>query len=141
MWPLRTTRANQFGFGFNIVGHLDARGFIEWTNDTKEGYDMIKVYVSDPESDSGLSTLKVPYYLLMPCEKILMVLRLERYQLLNREDSPCRVDYPLHVASVFMKNFTPSQLYNPVHAPKLPYDQATCIFCRNSKIRIGSINS
>lgn len=134
LWPLRTALANDFEYGLKIIGNLDARGFITWTNETREEHDLIKVYVSDPEYDSGLSTLEIPYYTLLPCEKIVIFLRLEWVQLMNREGSPCRTDYPPQVASIFKSNFTSSQLFSAIHAPKLPYDKGLCVYCRNSKI-------
>lgn len=122
--PLRTFAAQM---GVKIIGEFNSQNFIEFENEVNGEFDRITVNVEDPEVEPiGSSALDVPSYRLMPCEELTIVLRLERHQLRNRPERPCRTDFPPDIAKMHMKSLPPDVLYNAIFAPSLPYDQALC---------------
>lgn len=124
--PLRTSAGRE---GVKIIGQFNRQNFIEFQNESSNEVDTIKVTVEDPDIDPiGGSALDVAAYHLMPCERLNLMLRQERHELLNRPERPCRMEFPPMIAEMYLKNFTADDLFNAVLAPRLPYDQALCEF-------------
>lgn len=51
---------------------------------------------------------------------------IQRYDLLDRAESPCRNDYPKHLKKLLKLPLKPEYLWNSILAPELPYDQRVC---------------
>lgn len=63
----------------------------------------------------------------MPCEILYVGLALEHHTLLNRIESPCRDEYPIHLQYLLRQPLTVDQLTNPIFASRdFPYDPEIC---------------
>ena len=55
-----------------------------------------------------------------------LYIALQHYTLQNRENSPCRDEYPESLKTMLANPMPESLFYNPLNAPNLPYDPNTC---------------
>lgn len=125
-WPLRSEKSqNFFDFGVKITVVFNATTYYEVLS-SEGNYDIIRLVVSGIDNDRESSALELPYYEMMPCERLVLVLKLEHHKSLNRPSDPCRNDYPSYIES-FLAQPIADYLRNPVFAPHLPYDRETCI--------------
>lgn len=132
-WPLKATQAGQPQHGIAIHAEVDATKFIEYDQhrlteathyDVKE-FDVIGVYISNFEAD-GIDTIGQPFYHLLPCEELIVAIRLEHVTLQDRTSSPCLEDYPPELKALIKNPLEAKFFQNPIHAPNVPYDQQTC---------------
>lgn len=127
-WPLRIEYAtDDKNFGYLIEGHLNGTSFVKAK--TEDDFDMImvKIYSFDTDPCNYPRTNGVPdYFELLPSDELRITVSLKKYNLLNRPDSPCRTDYPSELKKLLKNPLEPTDLYNSILAPNLPYDEDIC---------------
>lgn len=126
-WPLKSNRFNNFNAGIYIEAMVNAKNLIDFEDETGES-GQITVRINPFQAGLGI-LVGLPQYEILPCEELSISLTLERYQLQNRSNSPCRDEYPQYVAD-FIKN---SDAKNLTFAYQLPYDPAVCKMLCKSK--------
>lgn len=120
-WPLRIDyatgdRAN----GFTLEGYINASNFIEKSANGEK--DIIKLQVITFEDDpNGLNEMQgIPeYFELIPCDDVAIAINLQRFNLINRINSPCRNDYPANLKTLLRSPLTAWHLNNAMLAPEL----------------------
>src|SRR5262249_39774886 len=125
-WPLNTTQSNSFQYGIRLSGFFNATNFVYYP-DEYGNQDLISLSVSSFESFSISTSVIGPDYHLMPCEELWLSLGLEHDTLLNRDETPCRDEYPNDMEEFTKQPLTVGRLYNPVFGSNdFPYDPEVC---------------
>lgn len=70
--------------------------------------------------------MKSNKHIVRPCDELSVMIKLKQSTYLSRADSPCRYDYPEKLKKILKNPLEPSDLYNSMLAPNLPYDQDLC---------------
>lgn len=127
-WPLRTnysTGAKKFGY--LIEGSFDASSYTELQENGDEDTLMAMIISFDVEPTDSVNTKGVPeYFQLRPCDELSISINLKYYKLIDRQESPCRNDYPPELKRIVKDPLEPFDLYNSILAPALPYDPVIC---------------
>lgn len=124
-WPLESYRFNNFDAGVYIEATISANSSNKFEY-AADGSDKIIVRVNPFEANLG-TLIGLPEYEILPCEELSISMTLEHYQLKNRSNSPCRDEYPQHIAELIQQ----PDAKNPAFFA-LPYDPAVCkILCKN----------
>lgn len=114
-----------------LSGYFNATDFIEYCQDydiDDGNCDYISLYISSYESDYWGTSFAIgtPFYRLLPCENLMLSVALQHNKRIDRESNRCRNEYPLNVSKIIKEKLEPEDLFNPIFAPNLPYDELTC---------------
>lgn len=128
IWPLSVRYATgDRNMGFTIMAFVNASNFIEVQENGDYDWIRLRIISIDDDPNPLAHTKGIPQFFdVLPCNDMSIAVTLQRYNLIDRLDSPCRNDYPEELKNLLMKPMKPENLYNAMLTPNLPYNKRVC---------------